>query len=113
MTSPHDGHLTHNPSGTRLSFFACGSMGLRTFLNHAMKSSLSNLSEGLRPSDSPARSLVRRFGGSLRSRGSLRCARSLAAGGLASRRSLARRGVALSGARHVIPRALAHALQLL
>ena len=34
------------------------------------------LSEGLRPSDSPTRSLARRCAGSLRSRGSLRCARS-------------------------------------
>src|SRR4051794_39608696 len=33
-------------------------------------------SEGLRPSDSPTRSLASRFAGSLRSRGSLRCARS-------------------------------------
>src|SRR5213075_2961701 len=31
---------------------------------------------GLRPSDSPTRSLARRFTGALRSRGSLRCARS-------------------------------------
>ncbi len=31
---------------------------------------------GLRPSDSPTRSLASRFDGSLRSRGSLRCARS-------------------------------------
>jgi hypothetical protein len=30
-----------------------------------------SLSEGLRPSDSPARSLARRFAGSLRSRGAL------------------------------------------
>ena len=34
------------------------------------------LSEGLRPSDSPTRSLARRFAGALLSRGSLRCARS-------------------------------------
>src|SRR6185436_4865733 len=34
-------------------------------------------SEGLRPSDSPTRALASRFAGSLRSRGSLRCARSL------------------------------------
>src|SRR5437660_118078 len=33
------------------------------------------LSEGLRPSDSPARALARRFAGSLRSRGSLAVAR--------------------------------------
>src|SRR5687768_18614721 len=37
---------------------------------------LSILSEGLRPSDSPTRSLARRFAGALRSRGSLRFARS-------------------------------------
>ena len=36
-----------------------------------------SLSEGLRPSDSPTRSLARRFAGALRSRGSHRCARSL------------------------------------
>src|SRR5713101_4548112 len=35
------------------------------------------LSEGLRPSDSPTRSLARRFAGALRSRGSLAIARSL------------------------------------
>jgi hypothetical protein len=35
-----------------------------------------NYSEGLRPSDSPTRSLASRFDGSLRSRGSLRFARS-------------------------------------
>ena len=34
------------------------------------------LSEGLRPSDSPTRSLARRFAGALRSRGSLAVARS-------------------------------------
>jgi len=34
------------------------------------------LAEGLRPSDSPTRSLARHFAGALRSRGSLRCARS-------------------------------------
>jgi hypothetical protein len=34
------------------------------------------LAEGLRPSDSPARSLARRFAGALRSRGSLAVARS-------------------------------------
>src|SRR5262245_52311885 len=39
---------------------------------------LSYSTEGLCPSDSPARSLARRFAGSLRSRSSLRCARSLA-----------------------------------
>src|SRR6476660_2731056 len=42
MTSPHDGHLIHKPSGTRLSFFACGSIGLRTFLNQAIALSLSD-----------------------------------------------------------------------
>src|SRR5258708_38456346 len=35
------------------------------------------LSEGLRPSDSPTRSLARRFAGALRSRGSFAIARSL------------------------------------
>src|SRR5262249_38906674 len=35
-----------------------------------------SLSEGLRPSDSPTRALARRFARALRSRGSLRCARS-------------------------------------
>src|SRR5436190_7929430 len=35
------------------------------------------LAEGLRPSDSPTRSLARRFAGALRSRGSLATARSL------------------------------------
>src|SRR4051812_8276353 len=39
-------------------------------------SHLSSLSEGLRPSDSPTRSLASRFAGSLRSRGSRRYARS-------------------------------------
>src|SRR5262245_6620544 len=42
-------------------------LSLITVLNH---------SEGLRPSDSPTRSLASRFAGSLRSRGSRRCARS-------------------------------------
>jgi len=41
------------------------------------QSGLSISSEGLRPSDSPTRSLARRFAGSLRSRDSLRYARSL------------------------------------
>src|SRR5918993_2098585 len=45
------GHLTHSPSGTRLSLFA-GSMGFRTFLNHAMRGILRQLhrsGERLRP----------------------------------------------------------------
>jgi hypothetical protein len=36
MTSLQDGHLTHSPSGTRLSFFAWGSIGVRIFLNQAI-----------------------------------------------------------------------------
>ena len=35
MICAQDGHFTHRPSGTRLSLFA-DSMGLRTFLNHAI-----------------------------------------------------------------------------
>src|SRR5262245_7690361 len=36
MTSEQDGHLTQSPSGTRLSLFAWGSIGFRTFLNQAI-----------------------------------------------------------------------------
>src|SRR6266545_851970 len=35
MICPHDGHFTHSPSGTRL-LSAGASIGLRTFLNHAI-----------------------------------------------------------------------------
>src|SRR3954463_12899191 len=44
MTSLHDGHLTQSPSGTRLSLFAWGSIGFRTFLNHAIFSAYQNVS---------------------------------------------------------------------
>src|SRR3954464_2739117 len=49
MTSLHDGHLTQSPSGTRLSLFAWGSIGFRTFLNHAIFRSLSERFCPLRP----------------------------------------------------------------
>jgi len=41
------------------------------FQNAGLSDPVSSLTEGLRPSDSPARALARRFDGSLRSRGSL------------------------------------------
>ena len=49
------------------------------------------LAEGLRPSDSPTRSLARRFAGALRSRGSLAAARSLTPGRLAEAPTARRR----------------------
>src|SRR3954471_8880240 len=84
MTSLHDGHLTQSPSGTRLSLFAWGSIGFRTFLNHAIFRSLSErfcpprpatclLPPALPPATCPL----------------------------------------LSGARHVVARPLAHPVQLL
>ena len=41
------------------------------FQNAGLSDPVSSLTEGIRPSDSPARALARRFDGSLRSRGSL------------------------------------------
>src|SRR5262245_57623687 len=51
MTSEHDGHFTHRPSGTRLSLFACGSIGFRTFLNQAIWVSLSKTEDGRRKTE--------------------------------------------------------------
>src|SRR5687767_7671069 len=41
-----DGHLTHSPSGTRLSLFAA-SMGLRTFLNQAIGGRVARVSSAV------------------------------------------------------------------
>ena len=63
-------------NGTRLTL----SRGYRERLQERVGRTISYSSEGLRPSDSPTRSLARRFAGSLRLRGSLRSARSRSAG---------------------------------